>query len=309
MKRESVEVEIIGGLGNQLFGLSAGLFLSRKTSTPLKLNLSQIGVGGTDHGKSINEFQIPKSYFNDSKKVSLKPSFIGRVSNKIAREFPAYKKTRDSFNGIYTATELGFESEFESLGEPRYIKGYFQTHLYADFVRSELRELIILKTESDWYLNKLREIEKSQPIAIHMRRGDYVRLREEFGVLDVQYYIDLISSLTEKNIRPIWIFTDSPELVRKEIKGTNLQDAIIIEPPSESSPNESMLLISRCNTIVMSNSTFSWWASYLSAEGTLIYSPSKWFKGRTDPLRLIPPNWSTALSIWQPSENEEGESN
>jgi hypothetical protein len=309
MRRKSVEVEIIGGLGNQLFGLAAGLYLARKTSTTLKLNLSQIGIGGTNHGKSIREFRIPEAYFCESKKVTLKPNFVNRLSNKIARELSSYKKIRDLINEIYTASELGFESDFAALSEPRYIKGYFQTHVYPDYVKSELRELLVLESKSDWYLKKLKEIEVNQPIALHMRRGDYVKLKEEFGVLDIQYYAQVILNLKKYENHPMWIFTDSPQLVRKEIQGTLLHDAVIIEPPVESSPNESMLLISKCPTIIMSNSTFSWWASYLSEQGTLIYAPSKWFKGRNDPAKLIPPNWFTVISIWQPSLSEEGELN
>jgi hypothetical protein len=306
MRRKSVEAEIIGGLGNQLFGLAAGLYLARKTSTNLTLNLSQVGLGGTDHGKSIKEFNIPESYFSESETITSIPNFMIRISNKIAREVPAYKTIRDSINEIYTAEELGFESDFATLTHPRYIKGYFQTHVYADCVKSELRDHLTLKSESDWYLNKIREIEKNNPIAIHMRRGDYLKLRDEFGVLDIEYYVGITQSLMEMTDSPIWIFTDSPEIVRKEIEGTVLQNAMIIEPPVESSPNESMLLISKCHTIVMSNSTFSWWASYLSSPETVIYAPSKWFKGRNDPARLIPPNWSTAISIWQSSVNEGG---
>jgi hypothetical protein len=309
MKRKSVEVEILGGLGNQLFGLAAGLYLARKTSTKVRLNLSQIGIGGTNHGKSIRDFQIPEDYFLDSIKISLKPDFLSRVSNKIARELPTYKKIRDSINEIYTATELGFEREFEGLTLPRYIKGYFQTYIYADSIKPELRELLVLRSGSDWYFRKVIEIDKVQPIAIHMRRGDYVKLKDDFGVLDIQYYAGLVNNLRKSSVRPIWIFTDSPQLVSKEIEGTILRDATIIEPPVESSPSESMLLISKCNTIVMSNSTFSWWASYLSREGTEIYAPSKWFKGRNDPEKLIPPEWNRSFSVWQTTENQEGESN
>jgi Glycosyl transferase family 11 len=309
MKRKSVEVEILGGLGNQLFGLAAGLYLARKTSTKLRLNLSQIGIGGTDHGKTIRDFQIPEDYFLEPRKISLKTTTFKRASNKLARELTVYKKIRDTVNGIYTAIELGFEQDFERLNEPKYIKGYFQTYVYSDSIKSELRKLLVLKSGSDWYFKKIEEIEKDPPIAIHMRRGDYIKLKDDFGVLDIQYYAGLISDLQKSSKRPIWIFTDSPQLVSEEIKDTILRDATIIEPPKESSPSESMLLISKCHTIVMSNSTFSWWASYLSAEGTSIYAPSKWFKGRNDPEKLVPPDWQRSLSIWQPTENKEGESN
>ena len=44
---------------------------------------------------------------------------------------------------------------------------------------------------------------------------------------------------------------------------------------------------------VVANSSFSWWAAFLSFNGASeVVAPSPWFKGMDDPKDLIPPNWS-----------------
>ncbi len=299
-KSQCVEVEIIGGLGNQLFGYAAGLFLSKKTSSELRLNLGMVGVGGTNHGKSLLGFSIPAELFVDAPVFQNRSVLTKRIINKAARHSNLIRDLRNRLNHEYTSTELGFEESFWNLESPRKIKGYFQSHLYADVVEDELRKRLVIENPTDWYLEQIKVIEKVNPVAIHLRRGDYLNLTEEFGILDVSYYASIIKEYeSEIQSRPLWIFTDSPELVKVEIRGTILENSLVLIPPGNSSANESLLLMSMCQTLVISNSTFSWWAAYLSKSSSTIHAPSKWFRGRKDPNKLIPANWKLCESIWK----------
>lgn len=301
-KDHSVEVEIVGGLGNQLFGLAAGLFLSKKLKTKLILNFSLVGVGGTNHGKSLINFSLDNIETTDaSMRRGPSLALLSRLSNKLARHFSIFRKLRKKLTKQYTANELGFEDDFWNLKTSGKIRGYFQTYRYADEVSDEIKKLLVLKNTTTWFKGMIADIEKSSPIAVHMRRGDYLAIENEFGILDVNFYSGIVERILDReaNSRPIWIFTDSPELIRAEIIGTVLEKSIIIQPPSDSPPNESLLLISRCSKIIMSNSTFSWWAAYLSDSNTQVFAPSKWFKGRKDPERLIPTRWKTEESVWK----------
>ena len=40
---------------------------------------------------------------------------------------------------------------------------------------------------------------------------------------------------------------------------------------------EQILMISLCDNIIISNSTFSWWGAYLSEKNTNVIYPTKWF--------------------------------
>ncbi len=302
MKNKSnsrVLVEVVGGLGNQLFCYAAGAYLAKKAGTKLVLDISKVGVGAVDHGKTILNFQLDCQLIEHQNAMTIRFRFFRRVSNKLASLSDAYRKLRDLVERRYTARSLGYEAEFANLKQARRISGYFQSYIYADFVQDELKKSLILKSTSQWFKESEELIKRENPIVIHMRRGDYLAAKDDFGVLAIDYYEEAVSILSEKETsRSVWIFTDSPELIRKEIANSRLQNAVIVTPPSESNPNESMILMSRASDLVISNSTYSWWSAYLSSGNSHIVAPKKWFRQREDPALLLPDHWVKITSRW-----------
>ena len=298
-KNSRVLVEVVGGLGNQLFCYAAGAYLAKKTGTKLVLDISKVGVGAVDHGKTILNFQLDCQIIEHQSAITIRFRFIRRVSNKLASLSGAYRKLRDRVQRRYTARSLGYEAEFANLNQARRISGYFQSYIYADYVKDEIKNSLILKSPSPWFKESEELVKRENPIVIHIRRGDYLAAKDDFGVLAIDYYEEAVAILSEKETsRSIWIFTDSPELIRKEITNSRLQNAVIVTPPSESNPNESMILMSRASDLVISNSTYSWWAAYLAREDAHIIAPKKWFRSLKDPELLLPEHWVKITSRW-----------
>lgn len=297
--KSTVVVEVVGGLGNQLFCYAAGAYLAKKTNAHLVLDISKIGVGAVNHGKTIINFQLDCEVKEFSSVATNRFRTIQRVSNKLATKFDLYRQLRDRTEGRYTARLVGYENEFANLYQARKISGYFQSYVYADFVKDDLRRNLTLKELSNWFKEQEKMIKDENPIVIHMRRGDYLAANDDFGVLSISYYEAAVTvlSASESN-RKIWIFTDSPELIREEIAGSELVMARIIIAPIESSPNESLVLMSRASDLVISNSTYSWWAAYLASDNSNVVAPEKWFRKRQDPELLLPDDWVKIKSIW-----------
>jgi hypothetical protein len=92
-KKNCVEVTAVGGLGNQLFCYAAGLYLAEKTKTRLVVNVSQIGVGSVDHGKTIINFDLDCEFRNSSQVGDVRSNFLLR-----SRRMGDYARgTRHSF--------------------------------------------------------------------------------------------------------------------------------------------------------------------------------------------------------------------
>jgi hypothetical protein len=77
------------------------------------------------------------------------------------------------------------------------------------------------------------------------------------------------------------------------------RDFTYVAPPIDSHPMESLFLMSKSSSLVMANSSFSWWAGKFGDSNRQIIAPSKWFRGLQDPSELIPNYWNRIESSWE----------
>ncbi len=138
------------------------------------------------------------------------------------------------------------------------LKGYFQSPLYFDRYKENIKNLFNFP-EID-----LTDIINKDTIGIHIRRGDYANFPEH-DILDEDYYYRAIESI---GIGNIIICTDEPEWVRERFDYP-------ISPMK--SDIEDLYLLSQCNRLILSNSSFSWWGAYLGVKKDKVIVPNIWF--------------------------------
>lgn len=175
------------------------------------------------------------------------------------------------------------------------LDGYYQSHLYFNSAEDEIRKLF--KPKEKW-LNEAKKRAKSlaeeHTIGVHIRRGDY--LNKEYTDLyahpDSNYYLSGIELITN-SIRSkgyngkihIVICSDDPSWCKANIsnKLSNQYDVYIADGKPEDQYVEFAILY-LCKHQVMSNSSYSWWSSFLkptndgrkNIERTII-APYPWY--------------------------------
>jgi hypothetical protein len=150
------------------------------------------------------------------------------------------------------------------------LDGYFQSSFYFKNFAPQIRDLFRFDSlTKDWASSRL----KPKTVAIHVRLGDYKKLG---WVLPQKYFYDALSMIQAENI---FVFSDEPEVVSGMFPG-----AIVIK---EGSDIEQMCLITMCEWMVMSNSSYSWWAAFLGNHSQVFVS-DPWF-----------PNASYCPDIWE----------
>lgn len=112
-------------------------------------------------------------------------------------------------------------------------------------------------------------------IALHVRRGDYLQGENPnfHGVLSGEYYVAAVNSIRSKiGFLPVVVFTDSPNLVSNEKWTAEIADLTFSESLGIF---EDFVEIANSYAIVCSNSTYSWWAAYISKSESIVL-PSQW---------------------------------
>ncbi len=292
--------EVIGGLGNQLFGLSAGIYFEKKHHKRLKVSLREVDKGITAHGVSIANLDLPCELVEVTYKKRQLSRFIRRVVFKMDRTFSKNSSFSRRLLGIYRSNTTGYDSVLDSNIAQRRIQGYFQSRIYADALKDSLGgKSIQVKNESTWlYAMKLKAISE-KPVVLHVRRGDYRNQMNDFGMLSSKYYEKAISLVRESfPSNPIWVFSDELNETRKEFTESFEENFEWILPPPSSTSEESFILMQFGIAHIISNSTFSWWSAYASQNSSLVVAPNPWMKSVKEPENLIPLDWVRINSDW-----------
>jgi hypothetical protein len=119
-------------------------------------------------------------------------------------------------------------------------------------------------------------VEKNKTFLLHLRRGDYLKPSIQ-GALPIGYYLRGLEALGAKPADTLILLSDSPEIAAKEFSGSGYKNILVvgIDVDPLTAP-ESLWLASCARNLVMSNSTFSWWAAATGYLGKRVAFPGGW---------------------------------
>ena len=268
-------VNILGGLGNQMFTYACGRRLAEKHHTELLLNLSSFNNYKWPY--ALDKFNI-RAQINDRINTRLF-EIGGRITNRLLG-----RKTMVSVNGIKPVWEYkaAFNPEIIDLHDKVFLDGYWASEKYfkdiADVLRNEftLREAISRNTML--WEDKIKSEE--MPISLHIRRGDYLESdinRQIYAQVPVSYYYNGIE-LIRKNadISALFVFSNDIDWCKETFKFDI--PVYYVTGNDEFHGYEDMYLMSLCKHNIVANSTFSWWGAWLNRyKEKVVICPKKFF--------------------------------
>lgn len=278
-----------GGIGNQLFILTAGSYYSLKNKENVIFDLSSYTNRNRPHASDIR---------------SLSPDaiFQYRPYRWIVKAGLEQVLKRDLFS-TYRSSGVGYDQALEGQVLENEIFGFFQTYKYLE--QPEVRNLIdslFLSSTSEWFGKCLSDMQELNTISVHIRRGDYINLQDSFGILSSDYYNSAIKfTLENSSIKydRVLVFSDDFVLAKKLFSNVEVSLPVQFAESPENFPEETLFLMSKSDALVISNSSFSWWAAQLGNKSKFVVRPSKWFRAMSDPQDLFPPEWHQQESQWE----------
>lgn len=234
-----------GDMGNQIFQLACVIATGQRSNATIVLPTRMLSL------PIMELFDLTQFEIKDV------------IPNAVFREYDNYEEIRIPSDGrIYD------------------IRGYRQAYKYFDDYSPFIRQIF---TPKSYIMNAVKTMTPPRYISIHIRKGDYIKfihkipLLREFRRCQLDYYKKGILKLrTKYPDYPLLVCTDSPKWVSSLL--SELDSNAILAPtiPNISPKFTDFVILLQSDALVISNSTFSWWAAYLNP-GRIVICPSPWW--------------------------------
>jgi len=232
-----------GGLGNQMFSIAAGYSKSIDNNTEFAINYNYFPHAG-GQGRPPKEFK--ETLYKNIKETDYMPS--------------------------YTFHEFDWSYSPIPDRQDMVVDGYFQSSKHFKKNIKEIKNLFYfpedIKNKVDKALGKI----PTKKLGIHIRLGDYLQpgYITTHYICTRNYYIESLKYFDLSDITPI-VITDNINDYNKYIA---LDDVVVSNSKSEI---EDLYLLSQCDAVIMSNSSFSCWGVLLGKEKEKVLAPDRWF--------------------------------
>lgn len=296
LKKIMIVFVMNGRLGNQMFKYAASKALAKKYNEEVYLDWSKVNAR---HEKEDDGWEDSLKYFNTNynniDKQEYLTTFIKVVrtinykaflfNNKLAKR--TGKRIKKSAFAYWLEGLFGiqiFDTGFIPLlynarRKINYYQGYFESPRYFDEIKPLLLDDFTPKFPPKKENSELYQvINENESICVSIRRGDFFseKYAKEYGICNENYFINGVNLIKKEYPNVVVIaFSDDIEWVK-----TNIDFGLKTYYESGNDELwEKMRLMYSCKHFVISNSTFSWWAQYLSRNPQkIVVAPDIWNK-------------------------------
>lgn len=232
---------------------------------------AQITEGGLDGGLGNQLFGLATTMYT-AEKHDMEPFFQyvnkmrpHHIYSSFLRKFPFMPRTDISnFRSISEQQLEQIDREVDTK-----LNGYFQSESYFPNYREKFISLFYLtEQEKETIEQGLKEISipNKKNLGIHIRRTDYVTLGWD---LNIDYYRKALKEFEDWNVV---LFSDDVEFCKKHF--ANHSERIKVYKTNIDYID--LMVMSKMDALIIANSSFSWWATYIGDIKTVI-APTPWF--------------------------------
>ena len=130
----------------------------------------------------------------------------------------------------------------------------------------------------------IEQMERENSVGIHIRRGDYLYEPAFMNICDLDYYKKAINEiLNDGKQHTFYIFSNDMKWCEKHItplvKGHKL---ILVTNNTGKDSCWDMFLMTHCKELIIANSSFSWWGAFLNNSNGRVIAPKVWVNRKAE---------------------------
>ncbi len=247
----AIFVLVVGGLGNQMFTIFAGIAYSLEHKVPFKL---------------VSTERRRPFYYN---------TFLSTLKNFVIQDTRDVRHRNSYIEPNFHYNKIPYNEDFV-------LNGYWQSYKYFIDHLDSIMRLTKIKMWKEEVKKKYNYTEDS--ISMHFRIGDYTLYPDYHNILDINYYISALNQIIEldSTIKRVIVFgeADDSNLILERVNVLKERfNELEFEIINHTIPDYSqMMIMSNCKHNIIANSSFSLMAAYLNMnkDKNVLY-PSKWF--------------------------------
>lgn len=288
MENNKIYLPLQGRIGNQLFqyAFARKIQLSMPNNPTIIMDDSDIIRCNWENSlkyydlpnvKYIHESIIEKHYFM-SKQYFFRKVYRVLTRNKgYLEKIKVERKLAHFFNknGLFFC-ENGYIEHHLNINRPIYIEGYFQSQKYFDDIKDDLLKLFDGNQFSEYNvypgIQKLRE-RNSVCISVKVEHNVGSSM---YDVCSMKYWEEAIQYIIENVKNPLFfICSDNVDYVLNHLIDASKYDYVVQDKSKQ--VFVSLAAMSECKHFIIGNTTFGWWAQYLSkSDEKIVVAPSRW---------------------------------
>jgi len=303
-----IVARVTHGLGNQLYQYAAARSLADREGEELRLDLSFFRDPRRDRASwahaLLSRVFPSKGAPRDLGLLRFRIRAAPAGTLQLARHgfigFPKFHRALHRLrllpgNLMRESREGGFDRHRP--GAFNYLEGFWQSPGYFEWNRERILEDLTLKAPpSGRNLRLLERIQSRPSLCLHVRLGDVAesdsRASARFGTQGLGYYREAMKRMLRRKPKaPCFLFSDEPARAASLL---GLSRKATVVDHNGNAPHEDLRLMSACRYFVIPNSTFSWWAAWLSpGPSKVVIAPAQWIpaQGKDHRPDRIPSAW------------------
>ncbi len=265
-----LNVQLSGGLGNQLFQYATARAISIKQGIPIAIDQISGFIRDKKYRRQCELTRLPISLLNP-KLIAIASLWLYRGGVSIASKKEIPLVSHRWYGDFYFENKFIFHSLLleRKISRSTWLIGYYQSPLYFDNYKDILyKELMPLAPKNDIFLAMGDRIRESNSVALGLRlyeESDSPANHALAGRLkstrDINRAIDLLS--TQRPNSRFFIFCTHRAAIINEL---NLpKDSVYVTAEDGFVDSVDCLwLLTQCKHHIFTNSSFYWWGAWLS---------------------------------------------